>query len=363
MVSVGFQASKEFPSDWTGQLGTTFGENYNTSHYVTIADGYQYASSRLEKKSIDGSPNVYINATPSPGATDTVSIGVHVGLSSGENIDYRVVAVASPTAAVMAPWNAAVENWRQQKADADIQTFLEEKRKGLAGLSPTAWPPNELMRRIIADYFGIAGSTSCELVQLLHRVFEWENLSATLYPPWWDSARPVDGLQSLRTTFLNASWAKVFVPIRLGFEEEALSYLLSIGALPITAAWLDDVEFYLRGLRNDLEPQYQRLWQPGVNDSAEVDGPADVLLTPLGSGQWDHGFESGLNFTVLDRHTVTIPTDGVDFEEAYAICPHTSPRAEADTREAVAEAGIAQVVERRLGAGDGAIQVQVTEST
>jgi hypothetical protein len=82
------------------------------------------------------------------------------------------------------------------------------------------------------------------------------------------------------------------------------------------------------------------------------------MLTEGGKDTWDSDFESELPFEVIDRFAVTIPTDGVDIEEAPASCEIQSKIRDADERIAQAEAKIKEVIaEKAVGAGS---DIQVT---
>ena len=229
----------------------------------------------------------------------------------------------------MAPYLTAVTQWQSEQAEKEIKEFLAGKTEALNDVDPDVWPASELMRRVIEEFFGDPTVyDSCEMVTQLHRIFEWENLAYTLHAPWWNTNTPVDGLQSLATKFFNASWAKLYIPLRPGFEEEALLSLAAIGALP-QGLDLSEIDYYLADMRTNLEPMFEREFEPSSPDESRlVDSTGDVLLTPLGTNHWNHGFESDLKFKVLDRWILTTPTDGVDYEETYARCPPLPPGTE-----------------------------------
>jgi len=81
---------------WSGDLsGGMFGNVYENTHMIQIPDGYGFEEAFLQKRHIDGTPNVYIltDQYPPIGSTGAVTIHVHVGLTGGidpENIEYRV---------------------------------------------------------------------------------------------------------------------------------------------------------------------------------------------------------------------------------------------------------------------------------
>jgi hypothetical protein len=307
-----------------------------------------FGEAYTEKRDVDGDPNFYIvkDRLPYPerGASGVVTIWVHVGLSAGfdpENIRYRLCVTAEPGDALQSQRDASVKAWQNQQAEKEIQEFVEKRRKELASVDPNAWPVSELMRRLIERYFCDPRQADCDLVTELEHVFEWENLSYRLSAPWWKAGTPVNGLQSLRTTFLNASWAHVFIPIRPGFEERAITWLMMVDAIPSVA---DELEYYLADLRTNVLPQYVRNFAPSQNDAKEIAGAKDIRLTELDAEAWDSPYERSAGFRVLDRWTVTIPTDGVDFETAFALCDAATPIRNAEEQTATAKARAVEAI-------------------
>lgn len=353
---------KEVCTDWTGRLGGGVGGMRADYMYsLVIPDGYLYESAYLELRDLDGSPNVHINQTslPAANATGVVSISVHVGLSGWpdpENVNYRLCVRAVPGEAINAQRTAAVNAWRTQQAETEIRQFVEEKREELAGRDVNAWPASELMRRIISEFFLDPAQCDCDLVSELELIFEWENLSYRLSAPWWRASTQVNGLQSLRTSFLNASWARVYIPIRPGYEERAITWLMSVGAIPRVP---DELEYYLADLRANVLPQYERKFQPGQRDADEIAGSRDIQLTELDSRDWDHEYERLAGFKVLDRWTVTIPTDGVDHETALSRCDAETPLRKAREQVATATAQAVELAAQNVGNATATVSVTV----
>jgi len=323
-------ANQTVCTGWSGQQsGGLWGKSYDDSLSLQIPSGYVFGDANIDKSDENHNPGVSISSRPPSGATGVVNFVVHIGLNGGlspDKVNYRLCVLAAPGPDLMAQWNAKVQNWRDEQAQKEILAFLADKKDEIKNLDVNAWPPSELMRRAISELFGDpAGYHSCEIVEMLHRVFEWENLTYRLFAPWWNPNAKVDGLQSLSTTFLNASWAKLYIPMRPGYEEDAIAFLASVGAIAQQPALLNDIEYYLNDMRQNVEPLFTRAYVPGATDPAEIDGPCDILLTTLGDDVWAHSYESKLKFQVLDRWVVTTPTDGVDYEEAYVRCPLPNP--------------------------------------
>jgi hypothetical protein len=346
-------ASTTVCTDWTDKLsGKPFGKSDDYSWEVVIPAGYVFSEASLEKRQIDGSPNVYIVTDrlpyPQPEATGVVTIWVHVGLGGGadpENIQYRVCVTADPGSELKNQRKASIRAWQQQQAEKEIKELIDKRRQEMAGANGNAWPISELMRRVINEYFCDPTKCDCDIVTELEHLFEWENLSYRLSAPWWKAETPVNGLQSLRTSFLNASWAHVFIPLRPGFEERAITWLMMVNAIPHVA---DELEYYLADLRENVLPQYARNYVPSQNDAKEIAAAKDILLTELDAQDWDNPYETNTGFKVLDRWTVTIPTDGVDFETAFARCDAATPMRSATEETARATAQAAEAISHNI---------------
>lgn len=324
---------QNIPSEWNHRDGGWGGVKEDFPLPFYIPEGYEFSEAYPETRNAVNNPTVKVTGKPPVGSTGSVEIGVHLGLDHrviGEGkVDYRIIVVAKPTDQEKNKWNDIVKRWKEEQINKEINELMERKREELKDADTGAWPISELMRRIILDYFGDPRSfDTCKEVSNLEKMFEWENLAYELRAPWWNRDTSIKGLQSLRTTFLNASWAKVYIPIRPGSEEETISWLLAlhlISPTPLIFPNLDDIEYYVRDMRQNLEPIFERSYQPGKDDAKEIEGPCDVLLTELGDDAWQNEYEAEPGFEVLNRWTVTIPTDGVDYESKSVRCEVESP--------------------------------------
>lgn len=86
----------------------------------------------------------------------------------------------------------------------------------------------EVMGALIEQTFPRAVRDEPWELDLWQRLFDFDNISVRFYPAWWNSQAlrdPTTGASS----FNNASWARVYVPIRPGSESDALRWLLSRG--------------------------------------------------------------------------------------------------------------------------------------
>lgn len=346
---------------WSPKLsGGLSGLSETYTRYIQVPAGFSVQTVRPETRYEDRDPEVRIQSWSQSGGTVTADVfvklkGANWKLDAG-NVSFRACIDLVANQQVMNAYAQAVADWRKNKADEEIQLFLESKRQEFSDLDFDAWAPSELQRRILEKYFNVgAFDPSCALIEKLNRIFEWEAMSATLYAPWWSKDTEITGLQSLATDFRNASKAQVYLPLRPGFEEEALTILLAIGALQLHPSWMDELLYYLADMRNNLEPKFKRDRNYGDDEWKEVTGPADIPLTNAGAAQWQSDFEIPDPFLVLRRFTAVTPTDGVDVELKGPDCE--TDLLISDTQ--IARNKALEAAAQRLESGDGTISVSI----
>ncbi|EDM74938.1 hypothetical protein PPSIR1_20879 [Plesiocystis pacifica SIR-1] len=223
-----------------------------------------------------------------------------------------------PTEQRKQAWHNAVEQWRDEQAQVQYGLQEEELATLESEIGEDTLVPSQLMNRIIDRYFQSLRDGDFDSVELLHRVFEWEELQATLYAPWWDGDTDNDASAS-QTEFWNASWAKLYIPVRAGFEREAVLLLIRFGALEPSTPVLGSVEARV----NSLPADRAALRDPATFDGAAIHAlltsPQQIELTERDADSWTQSFEEQSGFTVLNSFLITLPTDGVDIEEQIHI--------------------------------------------
>jgi hypothetical protein len=116
-------------------------------------------------------------------------------------------------------WQQGVEEARAEARAKGAQAADAWEKDVAKQFNPIA----ELMNRVIAHHFPPAVRDDCWEIDLWQNVFDWESASYTAYPAWWGGAMrdwtkdPVD--------FMNASWAKLYIPVKVGFELVALRWI------------------------------------------------------------------------------------------------------------------------------------------
>lgn len=103
---------------------------------------------------------------------------------------------------------------RGEKTAADITNLI---------LSQTN-PVSELISRIVETYFAVGVRDDFWEIELWHKIFDFSSFGYTLYPGNW-SWNPLPFSEYESTNFLNASWARVYLPIRPGYELDALHFI------------------------------------------------------------------------------------------------------------------------------------------
>jgi hypothetical protein len=156
-----------------------------------------------------------------------------------------------------------------------------------------------MMSQVIEQRFANSYRDEYWEIEYWQRIFDWERASFVAYPSWWSSAEnrcpqldPAD--------FLNASWARLYLPVRAGMERLALRWLLGKSvAEPLSAeieAGIDAVVDDLRKFRETALGQQDEL--PDLNGESQK-----VVEKVHSLGSWD----------------VLMPTDGTHLETIQGI--------------------------------------------
>ena len=292
-------------------------------------------------------PSWYVVGQPFANGEGKVQVKVHVGVGEGSpfgnkgRIELQVWAqfVATPDQAdatyqaAYAAWEAAVATWEANNAKAITEADAKAKAEGDA-YEAEVWQnlnaTNELLNRIVAALWPLQLRDEASEVDLWRQLFEWESAAFDLYPSWW-SDRPMRNPLAEPTDFRNASWARVYLPLRTGREAEALEFILTGGdprkldsaVSQIVATTLNDLKAY-------------RAQQFGTETGGPVSTPGQPQGTP-----------NNLNEKVLTlgRWEELLPTDGTHCEITVALTTGADvlSRAELDDANQLRDAWVKQV--------------------
>ena len=221
-------------------------------------------------------------------------------------------------AKAMEAWQATVEKLRAernskvaiavQQAEAAFEVWKVEHRRTLN-------VSNELLRRFINTMFPADVRDEIAELDMWNTVFDWDLAAARLYSGTWSG----DGLLRFPELsphdFLNASWARLYLPVRPGYEGIAMHWIFtrSIRA-PLPRSIQDFTEKILKEM-NDW-----RVTQLGGSD--------EIVVTPV-SGQACPDVQH--RHVCVGTWTEDLPTDGLHVEVTQA--PTTG--ADVDTQNRV----------------------------
>src|SRR5262249_42269097 len=152
---------------------------------------------------------------------------------------------------------------------------------------------SELMCKL-SKTFGSENTDDYWEIEYWHRLFDWDNAAYNLYPGWWSSS-PLPFPQLAATHFLNASWAKLFIPARPGYEHSAMRWIIGRHIdIPLTNRWETEIE----KIKHELE-QYRVENFGDATEFLTVDAKDQTLTS---------------KFKVMGSWTEVLPTDGTHVE-------------------------------------------------
>lgn len=198
----------------------------------------------------------------------------------------------------MADWNARLAQAKAAAAVTANAAWAKQRADVLARLDPM----QEVLGALIEQAFPRASRDAPWEIDFWERIFDFQHLSVRFYPAWW-SHRELRDPDSPATGFLNASWARIFIPVRPDAEAVALRWLLArvpIGTAPKAVEDLIDVlvtqtrAYRLNNFGNEHEV--------AVDGGTIVDGCPTMNSVVRCLGSWEE----------------VIPTDGTHLEVLQA---------------------------------------------
>ncbi|GAA1644021.1 hypothetical protein ACFQY4_26905 [Catellatospora bangladeshensis] len=209
-------------------------------------------------------------------------------------------AQASATAAWEAQCATLIAQRAAKVADAEAVALAEFEAWRIAHRASLN-PAQELMRRFINAMFPADARDEIAELDVWEQVFDWELAAARTYSGTWngdgslrDPARPAGD-------FVNASWARLFLPVRTGYEDIALRWIFLRSQQGTGPA---GIEGLVRKVLKELTD-----WR-----STHLGGPQEVELVP-GGGSCPEVVQKHV---CLGTWTEDVPTDGVHTEVTLA---------------------------------------------
>lgn len=85
-------------------------------------------------------------------------------------------------------------------------------------------PVNEMVSQIIEQDFPASVRDELWEIDYWQRLCDWERASFVAYPSWWSDGETRNPTLD-PSNFLNAIWAKLYLPVRVGMEQLALRWI------------------------------------------------------------------------------------------------------------------------------------------
>lgn len=219
----------------------------------------------------------------------------------------------------LAQWRAADQAWQAQdakaKADALAKADTEWEAVRAAELARIN-PVHETMAAMITSMFPSQYRDDVWEVDRWERIFDWTSASLRLYPSWWRASPPRDP-NAGALDLINASWARLFLPIRVGAEEVALRWIFTQSLAAASPA----VEAWIKRIVNELD-----------NYRSTTFG--DATETIIGKPTTDACPPHTEIFKCMAEWEELLPTDGTHLEVMLA----TTTAADDDSRARLADA-------------------------
>jgi hypothetical protein len=292
---------------------------------ITVPSGYIWDGNAQSVRdslvatitNVNRGTNIYVVDDPWV-VGDRLMVKVHVGvdwtnpIGGCGTIFLKVSArfVADPAAADPAyqqayqKWLEAVAEWQAQiesKVTAARDQAKQEADAWEKGMLANMNPLSELMNRVISHEFSSNTRDECWEIELWQQIFDWSAASFVLYPSWWSELPMRDPLKS-PTDFFNASWAKLYVPVKIGFERMALRWIFGKQVQTPLGA---DVEAAFTRFEEELVTYRKRYF----GDERETGIESRV-------GDCDAWSEK---YLCLAQWTDVLPTDGTHLEVVQSV--------------------------------------------
>jgi hypothetical protein len=164
--------------------------------------------------------------------------------------------VAIPTAAdisyqqALAQYQQQLSTYNAQVASLQAAAAAAAQQSAQAAYDAVitgADPLNTCITQVISSDIPAADYSSPAEIDVWRSIFDWSAATVQLYPAWW-STSPVNDPDYPATSFINASWARLYLPVRPGMEALALTAAADISGQPLdskqVATVLQDLTTY-----------------------------------------------------------------------------------------------------------------------
>jgi hypothetical protein len=238
----------------------------------------------------------------------------------------------------LAEWKAADEAWQAQDAQVKAAALAQAQKDWDAlrtGELSRVNPLFETFGVLISQMFPSVWRDDVGEIDFWERLFDWSHASLRLYPAWWNGT-PLREPSLGPTHFVNASWGRLFLPVRIGNEAEAIRWIYRLSGAQSTNAALDayikdTVNQITKYRKNNFGSETEVLVAPTESDPC----PA-ISQTWICMGSWQE----------------TLPTDGTHIE----VLQSTTIAADDDSRQRLTDATALRAEEVSRQKGDNALR-------
>jgi hypothetical protein len=263
------------------------------------------------------------------GGNRALRVRIHIGARpwfGGPGISFQVsamffkdVTIAGQIAedtkynADLTAFRTALSQWTENRdaARTAAQAAGDAFEKQLVdGLSPV----NEMISQLIEQHFPTRVRDECWEIDYWQRIFDWERASFVAYPSWWSAAETRNPVLD-PSDFINASWAKLYLPVRVGMERLALRWIFGKAVVVPLAS---EVENRFDVIVNDLRTFRQKV----------LGAPEEVVeLTEACQ-------EAKESFYCLAKWSELMPTDGTHVEIVQGLTSAADPITAQEVKDA-----------------------------
>jgi hypothetical protein len=256
-------------------------------------------------------------------------VGIHIGSDAwpfGPGISAQVsanfvqdVTVPQKTTsdsayqAALEDWQSRCKDWEAARDDAmaaayaAADAFEQAMRQNLS-------PINEMISQIVGLEFQPEERETVSEVEFWQRAFDWERASFVTYPSWWSNDSMIDPTLD-PSAFINASWAKLYLPVRPGMERDSLGWLFAkVGVDRLGASARKAIEAIVK----DLET-FRKANLGTSDEQPDVSAPCAAVED---------------KFICIAKWEELMPTDGTHIEVVQSVTTAADPATQAEIDDA-----------------------------
>ena len=259
-----------------------------------------------------------------------------------------------------AEWEASSKRLlaeREAKAAEARELAMVRFAEWQADHQKTLDPAQELTRRFVNAMFPADARDEIAELDFWEQAFDWSLASARTYAGTWSGSGLLRDPTRPAADFVNASWARLYLPIRPGFEEPALRWIYLRARAGNGPTCINEL---IEAVTKDLEQ-----WRID-----NLGGREEITVTPVSSQPCPDVTQ---RFICLGTWSDDVPTDGVHIEVTQSpttaadaigagITQAALDRAAAEAAAATADGDVRRAL-AAVGLSDVTVQVHLDRPT